>query len=228
MSSTDSLVTTEISSMLSKNDLLHWLNNFLKLNIAKVEHLASGAAYCQIIEAIYPGQVQMHKVNWQAKHEYEYINNFKVLQQAFVKCNIQKYIEVEKLIKGKFQDNLEMLQWIKKFFDLHYNGSSYEPAPRRRPVSRQSTPDIKRPVKKILGEHNIPASPIEPVKAKIDTDEMKMTIHTLEKERDYYFGKLRDIENLVQKYEDQENPVILSIQKILYAVGDDAMEIDHI
>ncbi|CAG9321238.1 unnamed protein product [Blepharisma stoltei] len=227
MSSTDSFGTIDSSSSVSKNDLLHWLNDFFKLNIAKVEHLASGSAYCQIIESIYPGQVQMHKVNWKAKHEYEFINNFKVLQQAFTRCSIQKYIEVEKLVKGKFQDNLEFLQWIKKFFDAHYNGASYEPAPRRRPPSRQSTPDTKRPVKKVLGEHNSQVSPIEPVKVKLETDEMRMTIHTLEKERDYYFGKLRDIENFIQKYEDQEHPVIASIQKILYAAGDDAMEIDQ-
>ena len=33
---------------------------------------------------------------------------------------------VEKLMKGKFQDNFEFLQWFKKFFDANYDGHDYD------------------------------------------------------------------------------------------------------
>lgn len=36
-------------------------------------------------------------------------------------------INVDKLIKGRFQDNFEFLQWFKKFFDANYDGREYEP-----------------------------------------------------------------------------------------------------
>lgn len=36
-------------------------------------------------------------------------------------------IPVDKLIKGRFQDNFEFLQWFKKFFDANYDGREYEP-----------------------------------------------------------------------------------------------------
>ena len=44
---------------------------------------------------------------------------------------------------------------------------------------------------------------------------MGMTVEGLEKERDFYFGKLRDIEVLCQEGEDV--PVVKSILEILYA-----------
>jgi len=33
---------------------------------------------------------------------------------------------VDKLIKGRFQDNFEFLQWFKKFFDANYDGREYD------------------------------------------------------------------------------------------------------
>lgn len=45
---------------------------------------------------------------------------------------------------------------------------------------------------------------------------MKLTVEGLEKERDFYFGKLRDIELICQENEN-ENPVVSRIIKILYA-----------
>lgn len=35
-------------------------------------------------------------------------------------------IPIDKLIKGRFQDNFEFLQWFKKFFDANYNGQDYD------------------------------------------------------------------------------------------------------
>lgn len=46
---------------------------------------------------------------------------------------------------------------------------------------------------------------------------MKLTVGGLEKERDFYFGKLRDIEVLCQEAEAEQDPVIKQIIQILYA-----------
>lgn len=40
---------------------------------------------------------------------------------------IVQIIPVEKLVKGKFQDNFEFVQWFKKFFDANYDGKEYDP-----------------------------------------------------------------------------------------------------
>jgi hypothetical protein len=36
-------------------------------------------------------------------------------------------VPVDRLIKGRFQDNFEFLQWFKKFFDANYDGREYDP-----------------------------------------------------------------------------------------------------
>jgi hypothetical protein len=59
----------------------------------------------------------MSRVNWEAKSEYEYVQNYKLLQVAFKKHNIQRYVDVPKLIRAKYQDNLEFCRWLKAFFD---------------------------------------------------------------------------------------------------------------
>ena len=46
--------------------------------------------------------------------------------QAFP-VSLLQIIPVEKLVKGKFQDNFEFVQWFKKFFDANYDGKEYDP-----------------------------------------------------------------------------------------------------
>ena len=47
--------------------------------------------------------------------------------------------------------------------------------------------------------------------------EMKLTVDGLEKERDFYFGKLRDIEVLAQKPEYENSDFVKGLLEILYA-----------
>jgi len=101
----------------SRTDLLQWVNSLLQTSLTKVEQCASGAVYCQILDACHPGTVVMRKVNWMAKADHEFIPNYKVLQAAFDKNRIERHIDVDKLIRAKYQDNLEFLQWMKCYWD---------------------------------------------------------------------------------------------------------------
>jgi RP/EB family microtubule-associated protein len=46
------------------------------------------------MEVMHPGKIKMNRVNWKARNEWEFILNFKILQQAFERCNIKKHIDV--------------------------------------------------------------------------------------------------------------------------------------
>jgi len=99
--------------------LLNWLNDLLALSYAKVEECANGAAYCQIIHSLHPTVVALHRVDYTTKAQYAMVANYKVLQAAFTKLSIDRHIDVEKLIRGKYQDNLEFLQWLKGYYSTH-------------------------------------------------------------------------------------------------------------
>ncbi len=96
-----------------------------------------------MLDLLYPGKVQLNKVNFKAKNDYEYINNFKVLQQHFTKFGIMKNIEVERLVKCKYQDNLQFLQWFKKIFDNHYT-SNNDASIRRSVSDNDITPTFEK------------------------------------------------------------------------------------
>ena len=116
----------------SKSEILKWLNNTLKLNVTRIEQASTGAIYCQLLDVLYPGKVKMQKVNWKASQELDFLQNLKVLQQSLTDLGINKEIDISKIAKGRYQDNFEILQWFKGFFDnKNPDLSSYNAEQRR-------------------------------------------------------------------------------------------------
>ncbi|XP_042856684.1 microtubule-associated protein RP/EB family member 1-like [Penaeus japonicus] len=236
---------------LSRHDMLAWVNDCLQSSFTKVEELCTGAAYCQFMDMLFPGTIPMKRIKFNTNLEHEYINNFKALQAAFKKVNVDKIVPVDKLIKGKFQDNFEFLQWFKKFFDANYDGSEYDAvmarggdilgrnsgsAPRKAAASIGGPRSMGRPAggmrqaapTRIAARPAANRSPgmnnaqVEELSAQLM--DMRLTVTGLEKERDFYFGKLRDIEVLCQDEGEQSLPIIQKILDILYATEDNCAE----
>ncbi|CAO2828128.1 unnamed protein product [Amaranthus hypochondriacus] len=241
-----------------RSEILSWINSTLQLNLSKVEEACSGAVHCQMMDAAHPGIVPMHKVNFDAKNEYDMIQNYKVLQDVFNKLKISKNIEVNKLIKGRPLDNLEFLQWMKRYCDSVNGGglNNYNPLERREackggkettkrtapsnPSTKSSTAAIKSSSTQTsrkadvtsvhAGSQAVKASqPVsnEGIAYNEQITELKLSIDHLEKERDFYFAKLRDIEILCQIPEIEHQPVIEATKKILYATEDNASVIEE-
>ncbi|KZO96802.1 hypothetical protein CALVIDRAFT_514092 [Calocera viscosa TUFC12733] len=220
----------------SRTELLQWLNDVLHINYTKVEQCGTGAAYCQIMDSIY-GDVPMTRVKMNAKHEYEYLANFKILQNVFKAKKIDKPIPVDKLVKCKMQDNLEFLQWTRRYWDQMYGGQPYDAVARRKgqpgepaaPIStgsnRLASASGMRPAAR-TGSAARGASPEIVLQLQAQVREAQTNMEGLEKERDFYFGKLRDIEILVQQQsevllaEGKEDETLKEIQKILYSTED--------
>merc|ERR1719500_2187695 len=190
---------------------------------------------------LFPGSIQIKKVKFNTKQEHEYITNFKVLQAAFKKMSVDKIVPVDRLVKGKFQDNFEFLQWFKKFFDANYGGQEYDAVAMRggeevgsggkvpRAGARPAVQQAARPQPRAApangglgGRSNGLGAGAQAQIEDLTTQvlEMKLTVEGLEKERDFYFGKLRDVEVMCQENEANGGDVIRKVLDILYQTED--------
>jgi RP/EB family microtubule-associated protein len=77
---------------IGRRELLDFFNTLLELNLTKIEETATGAVACQMTEMIFPGSIPMARVNWEARSDYEFVQNYKLLQNAFNKHNVQRYV----------------------------------------------------------------------------------------------------------------------------------------
>jgi len=252
--------TSVTTDNLSRHDMLAWVNDCLQAQLAKIEELCTGAAYCQFMDMLFPGSIALKKVKFSTLLEHEYIQNFKILQVAFKKLNVDKIVPVDRLIKGRFQDNFEFVQWFKKFFDANYDGAEYDaleirggiplgsgdvrgapagPPPRPQPKPSSAQNGYTRPSRTGISKANTASPPrARRVSASTRPDtadnfthsalaqieelsqqimEMKLAIEGLEKERDFYFGKLRDIEVVVQEAGGENDEQCKKILDVLYA-----------
>lgn len=219
-----------------RGELLDWINGLLQLNVTKIEHLANGAAYCSVIDAVFPGTVAMNKVNWMARNDFEFVQNYKVLQQAFERNSIQRHIDVDKLIRGKYQDNLEFMQWLRRFFDMNGGeGKEYNAVERRKGVktpwdsgvSAQATA-TRRAVAAAPASTTPRTKPTRPpLSQEPDSQlaELRLANDVIQKERDFYFGKLRAIELFCQHHAEDGGAVIAEISKVLYATDDETISV---
>ncbi|CAA7401887.1 unnamed protein product [Spirodela intermedia] len=202
-----------------RNHILSWINTSLRLNFSRIEEAASGAVHCQMIDMIHPGILPMHKVNFEAHAEHDMIHNYKLLQDAFNKLNIQKHVEVNKLVKGRPLDNLEFLQWLKRYWDSMNGGAvngTYDPVERRSKPRRELRPSrapLQKPHRAPLDDHL--QREIRSLNEQIS--ELELSADCTERDRDLYFAKLRGIELLCRRPELENLSMAAAVRKILYA-----------
>ena len=139
------------------------------------------------------------------------------------------------------QDNLDFLQWTKRFWDQYYPGGDYDAVGRRKggalPAGGAAAAAAPRAATNTgarrTGGTTPTAGPRAGSKAgggvasaalQQELSTLKETVVGLERERDFYFSKLRDIELLVQQaveedpeLEKQEDGLVKQIQNILYS-----------
>lgn len=172
---------------------------------------------------------------------------------------------MQRLIKGRYQDNLEFLQWVYKYTQDNYAGDPENPEynaigrrnksrggrdytggngcrhkMQRRSNNRSRNTRNMRPtqnnqrtsssnmsrsgnnnrsqqmmqeMKQLRNENMQLKSTAIDVQSK--ADELREVAKCIEQERDYYFNKVLEVENLCKKYNDQNLPLLNDIYAVL-------------
>uniref|UniRef100_A0AAY4DP47 DNA (cytosine-5-)-methyltransferase n=1 Tax=Denticeps clupeoides TaxID=299321 RepID=A0AAY4DP47_9TELE len=120
-------VTVEPDEEHSESELLAWLNGKLRTRFTDVGQTRSGAPFCQLIDWLFPGSMDIGQVKFQAKEERDFAHNYNLLQGVLRDLGVKKTLPVEELLQGDFQDSLELLLWFKVFFDRNFVGQKYSP-----------------------------------------------------------------------------------------------------
>jgi microtubule-associated protein, RP/EB family len=226
------------------------------------------------MDCLHPGSVNMKRVDFNVRSDYEFVANYKELQQAFNKVNVDRAFNVSQLSKGKRQDNNEFMQFMKGYFDSVTGGqdvaADYDAVGRRsvcktgdwkkfslgegapRPTSSTSNSDAAIPAVRRAGS-SAPVAPrgastakvplrvptaaagktassvkeAAPVSAELTAKiaelqeqitELKLKTEAAERERDFYFDKLRDIEILCQAPELADVPVCVNSLSLIRCI----------
>lgn len=111
---------------LSRDSMLAWINKTLQSKFTKIEELCTGAAYCQLMDMMFPNSISLKRVKFLTNREIEYVYNYKLLQSSFIKFSVDKIIPIDRIVKGRILDNFAFLQWFKKFFDANFDGRDYD------------------------------------------------------------------------------------------------------
>ena len=142
-------------------------------------------------------------------------------------------------------DNLEFLQWMKKFWDNNFPGHEYDAVARRKLSGNNNSPLTvvgkqdggQKPLRSSLSDVPSPTIAPAPVRSSEMVVALQAQIATLQeafalervqsegmlKERDFYFEKLREIEYAMQQVTDSvilESDLYKLINTILYKTED--------
>ncbi|KAH9367245.1 hypothetical protein HPB48_007281 [Haemaphysalis longicornis] len=96
--------------MISRDQLVAWINERLRSSFTVFEDLSSGEYYCKLLEMLSAGSLPLTKVRDSAKLERDRIRNFELLQHGLETAGLPKTVLIEGLIASRFRESYELVK----------------------------------------------------------------------------------------------------------------------
>lgn len=120
--SDEKIGSLDVAYFKGRKELLEFLNSTLSLKLTKLEQTRSGAVACQMVSLIYgtlDSGLCMRRANWSPINDYESLQNYRLLLNAFDKLGLEHEIDVDKLNQGSQTNTLEFCQWLDGLYHHH-------------------------------------------------------------------------------------------------------------
>ena len=98
--------------LLGRRELLNWLNRAAACEYADLTECGDGVAFCELLEAMHPGVVPLHRVHYAARREDARLHNLGLLHTGLQRVGVTCPTDVRKLAAAKFGDLNEFTQWF--------------------------------------------------------------------------------------------------------------------
>lgn len=196
----------------SKRELLQWLDKEFGIDVPTVEDCCTGVPYLKVFARLYPDCINLQRVKYHAKTNWDCLHNLRILQNALGNIGIKKEIQIDSLAKRSPQANLEFLQWIKTYYDNKVFGKENCVQPRR-----SSTTSVRRSNSSAANLKNRDSSSGYLIARNSQsilierTRKLEQELKDVESELTFFWGKLRKLEQMAQEPNRSE----LSCQEVL-------------
>nr|XP_032623929.1 microtubule-associated protein RP/EB family member 3 [Chelonoidis abingdonii] len=204
--------TSVTSENLSRHDMLAWVNDSLHLNYTKIEQLCSGAAtasYGHVVPGLRAPAERTLGVSRRPPISAATPGELLCVRLP-ARTRVASSTPGDSATSTKTQDTI---------------GTA---APQRTSPTTPKTMPVPTRVTNVIPSNITRKNPPAARNGGSEADtqilelnqqlmDLKLTVDGLEKERDFYFSKLRDIELICQEHESENSPVIAGIIGILYA-----------
>lgn len=207
--------------MNSKTELKKFISKILNFPSSEITTFGNGITYSKLLKKAYP-EFPNHKIECKISCEADKFQNLKIIKKFLESKNLKVNFQIEKIAQCRLQDNLEFSQWLCN----HVNAVIVS----KDSHSFNSDEDYKADIKMISSKENkIFESRDYKVVRKIENeflgnnkiklmdripDKVFDFINGIEDERDFYYFKLKKIENILKNPEINNKELKNKICKI--------------
>ncbi|KAK8775099.1 hypothetical protein V5799_010368 [Amblyomma americanum] len=96
--------------------VLAWINRTLGYDIKDLNELASGTAYCELVNHAFPGTIRKTLIKYGdnlKRHEKE--QHFRTLRRSLSRVGEDVELNVEKLVSGGYEEHQNFARWLMEF-----------------------------------------------------------------------------------------------------------------
>ncbi|CAI9722416.1 microtubule-associated protein RP/EB family member 1 [Octopus vulgaris] len=119
------LIKPKRVGMYGRKTLINWIRRTLAVDINDLNQLSDGIVFCLLMNHLDPIVLPRYKIKAKADAS-GFLQNYRLLQAAFIHHKIDKVIRVNKLIACNMKEILMFTNWLKAFLEYNLDRNEFK------------------------------------------------------------------------------------------------------